>query len=381
MPSFARFFLSAGVIACMTLLSAAQVCFGSDREFTVQVLACSDNATAQKTKESLLQKGLEAYIQQFEGAATAYRVRIGKFPSLESARQVQKHLHAQGMESWVARTGPPEPAQRRPPTPARAVAPDTTTQPSGAEKSVAISQPGIEPADNTTQTAAAQNDDRLHPPEAPGTTATQPAAMPRPEPGPPRTDPAGSAVQTQADIERMKPAAEIPEGDTILFELVINARPDFSEQQEAAPPATTTTTTAPRKADRQYAYFNPQDNTLHITADPKTIPPPCRAKLRHIVVFPVSFRQLNLHDMSIQVAMDEKTAVLALDGIARAGTTSSRGAVRDFESMLKERPLRLRYYPQRTDPDGTLHGSLFFTNGLPVAQEMVGRGLAACQGP
>lgn len=373
MRSYARLYKSAAVIVSAALMTAAQAGPGSAREFTVQVLACSDNATAQKAKAGLQKKGLDAYIEQFEGgAATAYRVRIGKFPSLEGARQVQKHLRERGMDSWIARTGPAEPAQRHTPASAGAASPDTATIPSGSQQPAAVSPPrtpeqtGAQTAATKTQTEAPHRDDDPRPaPDGAATMAAEPAAAAQQEPAAPITDAAGSG--------------ETPAEDTIMCELIINARPDFSETQAPAPPAVTTTTTL--RPDRQYTYFNQRDNTLHITADAKTIPRPCRAKLRHIVISPVSFKRLNLRDMSIQVSAEGKTAAVALDGITGAAATPSRQAVRDFEALLQDHPLRMRYHPQRTGPDGTLHGALFFTNGLPVAQEMVRRGIAAWQGP
>ena len=207
---------------------------------------------------------------------------------------------------------------------------------------------------------------------------TKPEASAPPVPEPQIAKPAESTSQPAAAADIQKAPAAAPATETKIFELVINPVPAFTEEQAST--AATTTTILPCRPYKQYSYFNPQDATLHITTDASRIPALYQKQLRQIIIFPANFKQLDLHDMSIQIEIEEKPVALTLDGITQARQTPSRQAVLDFESMLRENPLRILYYPPRTDPDGTLHGTLFFKSGLSVEQEMVRLGLAASEG-
>lgn len=353
MYSKCGFFLSAVSIG-LAMMLAATIAVGYAREFTVQVLSVSDNATAEKMKGALQKDGMDAYIERHEGAAITYRVRIGRFTNLEKAQQFQETLRSKEIESWIARTGAAKPAQASPQPPAETQIPEPAkAEPdrAGARKEL----PAAEPEADSGPLASAAPLTETDPPEAQG-HAAQPAA---------------------ADKEQEIPAAE-PEAVKI-FELIINPVPAFNDEP-AAVATVTTTTIPPCGPDKQYLYYDPQDAALHITADTQVIPKPFQKRLRQIIIFPASFKRLNLHDLSIQVALEGKSVVLAFDGITQAGQTPPPQAVLDFESVLRENPLRILYYPPRTDPDGTLHGALFFKNGISVEDEMVRLGLAAFQG-
>ncbi len=82
--------------------------------------------------------------------------------------------------------------------------------------------------------------------------------------------------------------------------------------------------------------------------------------------------------MSMKLDIEGANKEVLLEGITQPVREPSAQAVRDFEAALESAPLRIKYYPQRTDPDGTLHGSIFFRDGVSVERDMVRRGLAAC---
>ena len=347
-----KFFLSA-LICWAALLVLVPGSDGFCQELTIQVLSSADTAAAEKMRDSLQKDGLDAYISRHEAeGAVVYRVRIGRFASRKNAEQVQEALRAKGIQSWLAPADGESPAQQK--TPA-------------AENN--------EPEKDTAPPSPA--------PEPPATTS-----LPVPDVKPAAA--ADTAAKPAENASRQEAGAAAAAADTKIFELVINPEPTFSDQQAPAttstPAATTsttiaattsTTTTPPCRPDKYYFYFDPRDATLHIAAALDKIPALYQKQLRQIIIFPVYFRQMNLQDMSIQVELEEKTAVIALDGITQAQQPPSRQAVRDFESALRENPLRILYYPPRTEPDGTLHGALFFKSGLSVEQEMVRRGLAA----
>ncbi len=342
MNSHSRLFLPAIIGA--VLMIAVTVSVGFAQEFTLQVLSSSNNATAEKTKEALRKDGFDAYIARHEAgeAAVVYRVRIGRFGNRKNAEKIQEALRAKGVESWVAVAEGESSAQQTKPLPENDAPEKKISQPAGAAE---IAEAPAPPAPETKLAEPAEK-------------SAQPAA-------------AGS---------KQEAAAGVPAADTKIFELVINPVPAFTNEQAAAPATAATPTVEQCRPDKQYSYFDPQNATLHITNDETTIPKPFQKQLRQITIFPACFKQMNLHDMSMQVEIEKKPFEIGLDGISQARQTPSRQAVLDFESLLRENPLRILYYPPRTDPDGTLHGALFFKSGLSVEQEMVRRGLAACEG-
>jgi hypothetical protein len=91
----------------------------------------------------------------------------------------------------------------------------------------------------------------------------------------------------------------------------------------------------------------------------------------------VYFKSINLRDMSMKLAIEGADREVLLEGITQPVREPPAQTIGNFEAALGSAPLRIKYYPQRTDPDGTLHGSIFFKDGVPVERDMVRRGLAA----
>jgi cell division septation protein DedD len=66
---------------------------GARGEWSVQVTATKDPRTADAMAQRLKARGYQAYVQRVQrGEGTLYRVRVGKYPSLESANQIVSRL-------------------------------------------------------------------------------------------------------------------------------------------------------------------------------------------------------------------------------------------------------------------------------------------------
>ncbi len=201
----------------------------------------------------------------------------------------------------------------------------------------------------------------------------QPAQEHDAEKTPPvQPQPPEAAAEQQAQAESAPAAEEKP------FVLIIHPVPAFAEEETAA-------SASVKKADqpvfqpaKTYKYFNPGDNTIHITTSIETVPVNYRRHIWEIAIYPVYFKSLNLRDISMKLDIESANRDVLLEGITQPVQAPSVQAIRDFEAALESAPLRVKYYPQRTDPDGTLHGSLFFRDGASVESDMVRRALAAC---
>jgi hypothetical protein len=125
-------------------------------------------------------------------------------------------------------------------------------------------------------------------------------------------------------------------------------------------------------------YYSTEDKTVHIAADAKAVPARYRAKVQQVDLYPAVFTSLDLRDMSFRFEAAGQRIELVLDGIAHSRQQAS-GMIKELESLLRAHPLRLVYFPPRTDPDGTLHGDAFLASGSSVREELVRRGIAVCQ--
>ena len=136
-------------------------------------------------------------------------------------------------------------------------------------------------------------------------------------------------------------------------------------------------TSVPRCSPEKYStYYDQRGSTLRVSPGEPGLTGAEKKQARQLIVFPVFCRQLNLQELTAQVDMEESSVTLALDGLARSRQLPARQAVKEFEALLLGSPLRVIYWQQKTEPDGTLHGALFFKTGEPVEQEMIRRGLA-----
>jgi hypothetical protein len=163
------------------------------------------------------------------------------------------------------------------------------------------------------------------------------------------------------------------------FVLIIHPVPAFTKEETQTAASSKRADTPVSQPAKTYKYFNPGDNIIHITTSIETVPPQYRKKIWEIALYPVYFKSAGLRDMIVKMDMEGAIKEVILEGLTQPGRVASAQAVRDFETLLESAPLRIKYYPQRTDPDGTLHGSLFLKDGTSVECEMVRRGLAACE--
>ncbi len=183
----------------------------------------------------------------------------------------------------------------------------------------------------------------------------------------------------KAETAAKPEAAPSPAGEEKPFVLIINPVPTFAEEETPAAASTKKADTPAFQPAKTYKYFNPGDKTIHITSSLATVPVHYQKQIGEIAIYPVYFKSVNLRDMSMKVDIEGADKDVILEGLTQPGRVPTAQAVRDFETGLESAPLRINYYPKRTDPDGTLHGSLFFKDGASVECDMVRRGLAACE--
>lgn len=295
-------------------------CRAGQQSFTVQVMSGSDKVAASRFAEELLHKGFDASIAELSGKEQpVYKVHVGDFTRKKDAAQLYEALRKQGIEGWITQ-GLEPPAQEH-----------------------AVEKPAqVQPQPH--KTAAEKKADAKDEPEARAELQPEPAPAAKEEP----------------------------------FVLIIHPVPTFADEDTPAPASIKKADQPVSQPAKTYKYFNPGDKTIHITSGIETVPVSCRRQIWEIAIYPVYFKSINLRDMSMKLDIEGANREVLLEGITRPVQTPSAQTAGDFETALGPAPLRIKYYPQRTDPDGTLHGSLFFKNGASVERDMVRRGLAAC---
>jgi len=335
-------------------------CSAQQPSFTVQVMSGVDKDAAARFAEALIHQGVEAYIVELEEKEKpVYKVRAGNFINRKAAQQHCETLRMKGIEGWVVQ-----------------VIEQAAPQAQAAEKI------GSAPAQSHEQAAAQQPDTDNAASEKPFELIINPvstfaednktAPSLKPEPAP-ATAPAHSgkpAAAQQPDTDNA--ASEKP------FELIINPVPTFAaEEKQTAPPSKTEPAPVCPPA-KTYKYFNQGDGIIHITNAIEKVPVQFRSHIWEIAIFPIYFKSLDLRDMSMNTDIEGKTVTVVLEGISRPERAPPSQEVRNFEAALLAKPLCIKYYPALTDPDGTLHGALFFSDGSSVELEMIRRGLATC---
>jgi len=345
------------LMASFWVSAPARLCLARQPSFAVQVMSGADKNAAAQFAEELMHQGFEASIAEIvEKEKPVYKVRVGNFTNRKAAEQLYEALRMKGIDGWVVQVHEPagpqaHAAETAGPAPAQSPEP-IAMQPRDSEN--AASAKPFELILNTAPACAADN-----------TTA-----------------PSLKTEQAPVSARSLQPAAAQPDcknaASEKLFELVINPVPTFAEQEKQ--------TASPPKADsapaclpvKTYKYFNPGDATLHITNSIETVPVQLRSRICEIAIVPIYFKSLDLHDMSMNTDIEGKPVIVVLEGITRPERAPPTQEVRNFEAALQAKPLRIKYYPERTDPDGTLHGALFFSDGASVEMDMVRRKLAAC---
>ena len=335
-----------------------RLCRAQQPSFTVQVMSGADKAAAARFTEELLHQGVEAYIIELEEKEKpVYKVRAGNFTNRKAAQQLCETLRMKGIEGWVVQ-----------------VIEQAAPQAHAAEKT------GSAPAQSHEQAAAQQPDTDNAASEKPfeliinpvSTFAednkTAPSLKTEPAPAPAQSGKPAAAQQPDTD----NAASEKP------FELVINPVPTFAAEEKQTAPVSKTEPAPVCPPAKTYKYFNQVDGIIHITNAIEKVPVQLRSHIWEIAIFPIYFRSLDLHDMSMNTDIEGKTVNVALEGIDRPERAPPSQEVRNFEAALQAKPLRIKYYPALTDPDGTLHGALFFSDGASVEMEMIRRSLATC---
>jgi endonuclease YncB( thermonuclease family) len=333
-------------------------CRAQQQSFTIQVMSGTVKEEATRFAEELMNRGFTASVAELvDKEKPVYKVRVGSFTNRESAARVYESLRMKGIEGWIVpvleQDGPqaqaaektgPAPAQS--PEPAAAQQPNTENASSEKPFELIINPASTFPEDNKTAPSV----------------KTEPAPEQSHKP----------AAAQQPDTEHAAP--EKP------FELIINPVPTFAGEEKQAAPSPKTEPAPVCQPAKTYKYFNPVDKTLHITNSIEKVPVQYRRQIWEIAIFPVYFKSVDLRDMSMKTDIEGATTDVLLEGITRPERAPQIEAVRDFEAALQAIPLRIKYYPVRTDPDGTLHGALFFKDGSSVELAMIRRGLAACAG-
>ena len=386
-------------------------CSAQQPSFTVQVMSGVDKDAAARFAEALIHQGVEAYIVELEEKEKpVYKVRAGNFINRKAAQQHCETLRMKGIEGWVVQVieqAAPQaqaaekigsaPAQSH--EQAAAQQPDTDNAASEKPFELIINpvstfaednktapslktEPAPAPAQSGKPAAAQQPDTDNAASEKPFELIINPvstfaednktAPSLKPEPAP-ATAPAHSgkpAAAQQPDTDNA--ASEKP------FELIINPVPTFAaEEKQTAPPSKTEPAPVCPPA-KTYKYFNQGDGIIHITNAIEKVPVQFRSHIWEIAIFPIYFKSLDLRDMSMNTDIEGKTVTVVLEGISRPERAPPSQEVRNFEAALLAKPLCIKYYPALTDPDGTLHGALFFSDGSSVELEMIRRGLATC---
>jgi hypothetical protein len=294
-------------------------CQAGQQSFTVQVMSGSDKEAALRFVEELIQKGFDAFLAELpEKEKTLYKVHVGSFTNSKDAVPLYEALRRKGIEGWITRGFVP-PAQEH------------------AQEKPAQVQP--QPHETAAEKKAAAKDE----PEA--RAELQPAPAPAAEEKP--------------------------------FVLIIHPVPTFADEDTPAPATIKQADQPAAQPAKTYKYFNPGDKTIHIASGIETVPVSCRRQIWEIAIYPVYFKSINLRDMSMKLAIEGADREVLLEGITQPVREPPAQTIGNFEAALGSAPLRIKYYPQRTDPDGTLHGSIFFKDGVPVERDMVRRGLAA----
>ncbi|MBN2108721.1 MAG: SPOR domain-containing protein [Deltaproteobacteria bacterium] len=295
-------------------------CQAGQQSFTVQVMSGSDKEAASRFVEELIQKGFDAFIAEVPGKEkTLYKVHVGNCTHRKDAAQLYEALRMKGIAGWITQ-GLEPPAQEH------------------AEEKPEQVQP--QPHETAAEKKAAVKDE----PEA--------RAELQPEPAP--------------------AAEEKP------FVLIIHPVPTFADEETPAKASIEKAVQPVSQPAKTYKYFNPVDKTIHITTGIEAVPVSCRRLIGEIAIYPVYFKSINLRDMSMKLDIEGANQEVLLEGITQPVREPPVQTIGNFEAALRAAPLRIKYYPQRTDPDGTLHGSIFFKDGVSVERDMVRRGLAAC---
>jgi hypothetical protein len=350
------------IISIVLLMSSVwaavpeDTCRAQNQSFTIQVMSGTVKEEATRFAEELMRMGFAASIAELvDKEKPVYKVRVGSFTNRESATRMYESLRMKGIEGWIVQV-----LEQAAP---QAQAAEKTGQPQAqSDKPAAAQQQGIENAPlvkpfeliiNPVSTFAEDN-------KSAPTLKTKPAPVESPKP----------AAAQQLDAKHG--ASEK------LFELIIHLVPTFAEEEKQTEASPKTEPVPACKPLKTYKYFNPVDKTIHITTSIEKVPAQCRRQIWEIAIFPIFFKSVDLRDMGMKTDIEGATVDVLLEGIIQPERAPPVGAVRDFEAALHEIPLRIKYYPARTDPDGTLHGTLFFKDGSSVELEMIRRGLAAC---
>jgi len=307
----------AAVTQCLLLLPGHAL--SQETIYTVQVMLCKERDNALEYLESLREKGIEASIAEgldSQGQIT-YRVQAGSFPEKDAASQYANTLTAQGIDCWV-RTEP-RPAAQGTEALLKSAGSDNTTQPMPSTSSALPAAPDTEP---------------LRQPAVSDTIPRHPAAAPQPLP---------------ANAGTVPPA------------------PDNTTSAKTIWPSTT---------KRTYKYFDPEDGTLHVTNALNKIPVQFRARIREIAIYPVKYISLNSRDMVLLVSVDGEQKKVRLGEVIPSEQKIPASCLKNFEEFLRGEPLRIKYYPGRTGPDGTLQASLYLHTGISLGLEMVRQGIA-----
>jgi len=75
-------------------------------EYTVQVGAFRNQASARALLAKLTKEYDDVFIQRISSKQTFYRVRVGRVASLEDVQQIEKQLRGQGFNTFVSRMSP-----------------------------------------------------------------------------------------------------------------------------------------------------------------------------------------------------------------------------------------------------------------------------------
>ena len=334
----------------------AQLCRAQQLSFTVQVMSGADKDATARFAEELMRQGFEASIAELEEKEKpVYKVRIGNFTNRKAAERLYETLRMKGIEGWIVQ-----------------VHEYAAPQAHAAEKTVSAQAQSHEP------TAAQQ-------PEPENAASVKPFELIiNPVPAFAEDNKTAPSLKTGPElVQSRKPvAAQQPDSENAAsvkpFDLVINPVPVFAveEKQTAPPPKMEPAPVCPPA--KTYKYFNPGDDTIHITNAIEKVPVHLRSHIWEIAISPIYFKSLDLRDMSMNIDIEGRTVNVVLEVITRSERAPPAQEVHNFEAALQANPLRIKYYPARTDPDGTLHGVLFFSDGASVEMDMIRRRLAIC---
>jgi cell division septation protein DedD len=297
--------------------STAGPVMGKGSWFTIQVSTLLDKAATDSYTSKLKQKGFPAYIveNQTSKGKPLYKIRIGKYKTRAEAEKAAQSYKKQEKKPGI-------------------VVQSKNENPSAASSVSEKSAPIPELSKDTAQ---------------------------------PPTDP----------ITQKESPPPAPEKEVDSSQKQNKKSPEKTAPQPAKDNQTATETAWPETVTNIFAYRGPKD-ALNLTNQYNKIPEPLRHRIEYISHFPVRFLGPDRKGPGLLFEVEGEQKKIIPAGVRMPLKDPDDYALSYFEQNLKDIPLRLKYNPGATTPDGTFVGRLYLKAGTFINLEMVRNGIGAC---